>query len=625
VSQIARTRVEHIVVLMLENRSFDHLFAYLDGPPVDPYPNPLDLHDKNSPVFDINPDGRYDLPLDPPHSHLSVMKQLNRGRMNGFVAAYAEKAIGKEELPIIHWWRLEGLVVLLAAIVPTAGWLVGYGWPTSILVCLGVASLGTYALLRLPKLSGKIWWAAEISVLTASAALAIGARGLHLLLRGRGIAGWGISSGVLAVLGSAALAYFCSRPRYKKPPLSVSDEQLASKIMRCMSRDRIPVLARLADEFAVCTQWHSSVPGATWPNRNFAHAATSSGTTDIEVGLYDDPTIFEQLEAAGRSWSVYYHDFAQLLAFHKLWDVGERVNNWRDLSHFKLDVSLGRLSDYVFIEPNHRGDGSNSQHPGNNTAPAQDGSYDFERGERLIRDVYEALRSNYELFKKTLLLITYDEHGGTFDHVPPKNAKAPTIGKAATSWTRRLISAFVTYRGTRFHFNMLGVRVPAVVVSPWIAKNRGNDPTLYDHSSIVASVRALHMPGSSPLTRRDRYANDFLHLVEESEEARPADDLPPMPPPLVGVPQPPAGGDATPSVASAPPYSTAFKGSKANDGFLDLEFDALAELVRKRLEQLGVWPPQSVATLGQELTSRRPYWDIAFALHDLSKQRPSTK
>jgi phospholipase C len=622
VGRIARTRIEHIVVLMLENRSFDHLFAYLDSPPVAPYPNPLDLDDKNSPVFVINPQASYDLPLDPPHSHLSVIKQLNKGQMNGFVAAYAEKAVGKEQLPIIHWWRLEGLVLLLAAIAPPVGWLIGHEWLPAILVSLGVALLGTYALMRLPVLSGKLWWTAEIAVLIASVLLAFGARGLHLLLREYAISGWLIASGVTAAVGSAALAYMSSRPRYKKPQLANDEEQLAAKIMRCMSRDRIPVLAKLADEFTVCTRWHSSVPGATWPNRNFAHAATSCGTTDIEVGFYDDPTIFEKLEEGGKSWSVYYHDFAQLLAFHKLWDVGDRINNWRDLSHFRLDVSSGRLSDYVFIEPNHGGEGSNSQHPGNNTAPAQDGSYDFERGEQLIRDVYEALRSNHELFKKTLLLITYDEHGGTFDHVPPpRNAKAPTIGKAAISWTRRLVALFVTYRGTRFHFHTLGPRVPAVVVSPWIPKDRGSDPTLYDHSSIVASVRALHLPGSSSLTRRDKYAKDFLHLVEESEEARLPSDIPPLPPPLVGAAPPPVDGGNSQLVVTTP----ASGGTKASPGFLDLEFEALAQLVREHLKKLGVWPPSVEALDEEALALRRPYWDIAFALQDLSKHRPNTK
>lgn len=78
-------------------------------------------------------------------------------------------------------------------------------------------------------------------------------------------------------------------------------------VMRCLDpKLRCPVLATLALEFAVCQRWFSSVPGETWPNRNFAHAATSDSTVNIELGFYWDPTIFELIAKRGASWHIYF-------------------------------------------------------------------------------------------------------------------------------------------------------------------------------------------------------------------------------------------------------------------------------------------------------------------------------
>src|ERR1043166_433033 len=93
---------------------------------------------------------------------------------------------------------------------------------------------------------------------------------------------------------------------------------------------------------------------------------------------------------------------AHLLGFHRLWDTGNRAANWYPMTEFAAHVSAGDLPAYTFIEPAHQGDRSNSQHPGNNLEPsALDGTYDFERGERLLADVYGTLRSNDELFAKS--------------------------------------------------------------------------------------------------------------------------------------------------------------------------------------------------------------------------------
>ena len=204
-------------------------------------------------------------------------------------------------------------------------------------------------------------------------------------------------------------------------------------IMRCQPPERVPVLSTLALEFAVCTRWFCSVPGETWPNRNFVHSATSDGTTIIVTRWYENQTIFELLEKAGKTWRIYYDDTPQVWAFKHLWDTPDQASHWFRFADFATACAAGDLPNYTFIEPNHRPpvhmaqpDQSNSQHPGNNMVtndqydsyPA-DPDGDFKRGEGLIANVYESLRANPALFEHTVLVITYDEHGGFYDHVPP--------------------------------------------------------------------------------------------------------------------------------------------------------------------------------------------------------------
>jgi len=107
-------------------------------------------------------------------------------------------------------------------------------------------------------------------------------------------------------------------------------------VMACQPPEHIPVLSRLASEFAVCTRWFCSMPGETWPNRNFAHAATSDGETAIEIRPYTNRTIFELLEEHGADWRIYHDDTPQVWAFPALWDTAGRHAKW-----FPLDPVRG--------------------------------------------------------------------------------------------------------------------------------------------------------------------------------------------------------------------------------------------------------------------------------------------
>lgn len=291
-------------------------------------------------------------------------------------------------------------------------------------------------------------------------------------------------------------------------------------VMRCLrSLQRCPVLAQLALGFAVCDAWFSSVPGETWPNRNFAHAATSDSSANIELGFYYDPTIFEQLAAAAATWRVYHDGPAQLWCFRRLWqrrtltDVllrrTPKIANWFPQEDFAAHVRSGNLASYTFIEPAHLAGaapaGTNSQHPNNN----QTGPQDFYAGEALIKSVYDAL------------VITYDEHGGLYDHVRPP-AATPPGDPVWRGWSRRLLG-FVRMiidrlagrsPGPAFPFDQLGVRVPAVLVSPWIRPGTVIHTQL-EHASIPKTLRALFAPKLASLTQRDHAAKTFHQVVRE--------------------------------------------------------------------------------------------------------------
>jgi len=253
-----------------------------------------------------------------------------------------------------------------------------------------------------------------------------------------------------------------------------------TSIMKCFAPSRLPVLSTLAAQYAVCDRWFSSVPGPTIPNRMFAHAGTSLNRVVSDPDLRKLHTIFEAIDTdpAFRAidYRIYSHDgFTLLLTVNHLIDD---QHGFRDYNRFAHDCAHGNLPAYTFIEPRYANDArggdffaANDQHP----------DHDVVEGERLIRDVYHAIRSNAKLWHSTLLLIVYDEHGGIFDHVPPPDI--PATGDPSIDST--------------FAFDRLGLRVPAVLVSPYIAPRTVISHT-YEHASIVSTIR--HLFGLTALT-----------------------------------------------------------------------------------------------------------------------------
>ena len=282
------------------------------------------------------------------------------------------------------------------------------------------------------------------------------------------------------------------------------DKTNPGEIMKCYSPDQVPVITTLAREFAVCDHWFSSMPGPTWPNRFFIHAASSGGldhsptTANVATSLlingykFDNGTIYDCLDDEGISWTIYSGDtFPQALAISGM-TVHAVEGRFKDFEDFSGDVNNPDYStSYTFIEPDYHVLADfvcgNSQHPKD----------DVTRGEVLIKKVYETIR-NSPHWENSVLIITYDEHGGFYDHVPPPQTVAP--GDKPTDPENSLFS---------FDFQQLGVRVPGIVISPLIP--RGTiDHTVFDHTSVLATVE--HIFGLQPLTNRDKLANSLYHL-----------------------------------------------------------------------------------------------------------------
>lgn len=305
----------------------------------------------------------------------------------------------------------------------------------------------------------------------------------------------------------------------------------ATHVMKCFSADTLPVLSTLAKQFAICDHWFSSVPGSTIPNRLFAYGATSDGslTQDVIAAPLQLKTIFEVMDDPNNpsDFKIYTHGQSVLMANLYLLKHQQCFHQFSD---FKKDCLNNDLPAFALVEPRYDdnvaiGLYANSQHP----------DFPVDEGEKLIADVYDAIRKS-PAWGSTLLLITYDEHGGIFDHViPPKLTVDPRYlaVKASTSPT--------------FAFDRLGVRVPAVFVSPAI-KPGTIVSQRFDHCSIVATVRKLFCLGNAqkPFNWREAHAATFDGILNlEPDEVR-TDD--------VELPQPYISGGANPppSPAHAP-------------------------------------------------------------------------
>ncbi|MCU1226102.1 MAG: hypothetical protein JWQ42_4195 [Edaphobacter sp.] len=276
----------------------------------------------------------------------------------------------------------------------------------------------------------------------------------------------------------------------------------SQKILYYFTPDKLPVLTTLAKEFAVFNRWFSSIPGPTLCNRAFAHYGTSFGNVSMELFYWNKiyKSIYERLFAAKRSVKLFYFDQASSTL-----EVVNLLKNQPDLfgtfDDFLHACDSNKLPEYSFIEPNYTDhdaiDGS-----GEAIASDQHPDHDVRAGEQFIATVYNKIRQNPALWRSTALLIVYDEHGGIFDHVPPPSC--PPDGFVAQPKE--------TGTPEPFHFDRLGVRVPAILVSPWVQKGLViND--VFEHASIPATITDFFIGPYDARSPREKTANTFLDHV----------------------------------------------------------------------------------------------------------------
>jgi phospholipase C len=300
------------------------------------------------------------------------------------------------------------------------------------------------------------------------------------------------------------------------------------KIMYYFPPEKLPVLTGLAQQFAVFNGWFSSIPGPTICNRAFAHYGTSFGQVGMDIFEWKRPykSIYERALLAGRSAKIYYYDGPS--------STMEIVNLLKNQSQifgtfeqFLDDCKFGKLPEYSFVEPNY------NDHDGDGGAEIASDQHNIQQGEIFMSRIYNAIFDNPDLWESTALLIVYDEHGGIYDHViPPKCTKDFLSAPAEATGT-----------GAPFDFDRLGVRVPAVLVSPWVPKGTvipgpAVSGRTFEHASIPATVMKFILKNFDPVTIKDdttrqnflnaspreRAADTFLDFL--TDEMQPVDDCP---------------------------------------------------------------------------------------------------
>jgi len=400
-----------------------------------------------------------------------------------------------------------------------------------------------------------------------------------------------LPSGVLPPMSGFAWNY------KRQPPAPPGDGwpktwPVPVNIMQYYSASAMPVTTSLALQYAVCDCWFAAAPVQTLANRILTHCGTPSripGTNNSRINNPDytdrllpdltppvtDTTIFELLDDAypeGRApecsdfdnptvhlnWKVYYHDAPVSALCKYVWDrwcldylFGGNVFHFQEdfssETNFEYDIRSGLLPKYSFIEPRYTdffGGVVNSNHPGGAGVDPDNWNGDslpppinVMDGERFLCEVYSILQKYPDVFDKTLLIVTYDEHGGLFDHVPPPGAVSPFIPAV-----------------NNFNYDREGVRVPAILINPSIkpqtvypqrTKPEPVPQPAFDHTSILSTL-AAQFGLSGSLSRRVDLAPQLKGLIPETPV--PYQRPPIVCPPPAAAPPPRPG----PSVVAIP-------------------------------------------------------------------------
>ena len=269
-------------------------------------------------------------------------------------------------------------------------------------------------------------------------------------------------------------------------PATTPDER--QQIIDYFAPGVLKTLHALAQQFTICDHWYSSVPGPTWANRFFVHSGTCLGRAQMPEDWqdsvlhpalyagYDQDTIYDRLNEKRISWRVYHGDIPQSLVLsHQRTVQNARRYEFMDVFYSDANGQEEHFPAYSFIEPSYYWPAQNDDHPPHTTLNAQ----------ALLGSVYNALRQNGPLWNSTLLVV--------LSAVPPDGHTLPTFG-----------------------FNRFGVRVPALLVSPWV--DRAIIKTDFDHTSLLKYLTEKWNLG--PLTDRVAKAQSFASAIRTTGQPR---------------------------------------------------------------------------------------------------------
>lgn len=287
------------------------------------------------------------------------------------------------------------------------------------------------------------------------------------------------------------------------------DVSHSHQIMYYFSPEKLPVLTTLARKYAVFNSWFASVPGPAIPNRSFAHYGTSFGHLDMDI-LYENisyKSIYQRMRSAGYTAKLYRYDMASSSPdpVNLIQQDPQSIGTY---AQFLADCQGGTLPNYSFVDPNHN---DHTTEGGIDLASDQHPDHNVLLGEHFIATIYNAICGNEALWTSTALLIVYDQHGGIYDHVPPP-ACVPDSFTASPQETGT---------GQDFVFDRLGVRVPAVLVSPWIPQGTvvaspAFNGQVFDHASIPATVSRHFIGQTGEVSPREANAATFCELLSLS-------------------------------------------------------------------------------------------------------------
>jgi phospholipase C len=297
------------------------------------------------------------------------------------------------------------------------------------------------------------------------------------------------------------------------------DVNHSREIMYYFPQSKLPVLTTLALKYAVFNGWFASIPGPTLCNRAFAHYGTSFGQVSMDIFYFHEKplSVYQRLNDNGHSAKVYYYDepSSSLEVVNLLQNQPALFGTYKQ---FLEDCDKNQLPQYCFIEPNYS---DHEDAGGELVACDQHPDHDVQQGEAFLAEVYNKIRTNPDLWKSTAMLVLYDEHGGIYDHVKPP-ACTPDGFSANPDATG--------VPGVTFNFDRLGVRVPAILISPWVPEGEvvpgpyEAGGRAFEHASIPHTVTQFFIGDYPDATAREKAAPTFLDLL--SDNMRTEEDCP---------------------------------------------------------------------------------------------------